>query len=98
MGSLQPPKHAYSPEDLNQLEWLFDSVWTMYKAQHPTRDEVLDAELKTSLRQTLFTLAARRELGNEDELCARLLASVTVGETLGRSVRSRRPRKLKAVP
>ena len=94
MGSLQPPKHAYSPEDLNQLEWLFDSVWTMYKAQHPTRDEVLDAELKTSLRQTLFALAAHGDLGNEDELCARLLASVKVGprEALRRSHRAR-PRK-----
>jgi hypothetical protein len=94
MGSFQPPKHAYSPEDLNQLEWLFDSVWTMFKAQHPTRDEVADEERKTTLRQTLFALVCRGGLGDEDELRARLLASVGPREVLGRSIRSPRPRKL----
>ena len=92
MGSFQPPKHAYSPEDLNQLEWLFDSVWTMYKAQHPTRDEASDETLKTTLRQSLFALACCGELGDEDELRARLLASVTVGPR--DALKSRRPRKL----
>jgi hypothetical protein len=40
----------YSPEDLNELEWLFDPVWAMFKAQHPTR-EVPDEDLKTNLRE-----------------------------------------------
>jgi hypothetical protein len=59
---------------------------------------VSDEELKTALRQTLFALACRRDLGDEDELRAHLLASVTVRprEALRRSVRPRRPRSREA--
>ena len=78
MGSFQSPKQFYSPEDLNELEWLFDSVWAMFKAQHPTR-KMPDEELKTNLRRTLFALTCSGNLRDEDELRAHLLASVTGG-------------------
>ena len=73
MGSFQSPKQFYSPEDLTQLEWLFDSVWALVKAQHPRES---DEELKTTLRRTLFALTCRGNLRDEDELRTRLLASV----------------------
>src|SRR5262249_29490132 len=93
MGSFQPPKHAYSPEDLNELDWLFDSVWAIFKAQHPTR-EVPDEELKTKLRRTLFALTCSGNIRDEDELRAHLLASVTVGpREAWRRSRARRTRK-----
>ena len=60
---------------LNELEWLFDSVWAMFKAQHPT-GEVPDEELETNLRRTLFALTCSGNLHDEDELRAHLLASV----------------------
>jgi len=84
MGSFHSPKQFYSPEDLTQLEWLFDSVWALVQAQHPRES---DEELKINLRRTLFALTCRGNLRDEDELRAHLLASVTVGP------RPRRTRK-----
>jgi hypothetical protein len=74
MGYFQSPKQFYSPEDLTQLEWVFDSVWARVKAQHPHES---DDKLKTSLRRMLFALTCRGNLRDEDELRARLLSSVT---------------------
>jgi hypothetical protein len=69
--------------------------WTMFKAPHPMRGVLADEGLKTALRQTLFALACRGDLGDEDELRTRLLASVAgPREALRRSVRPRRPRKI----
>jgi len=96
MSSFQSPKQFYSPEDLNELEWLFDSVWAMFKAQHPTR-KTADEELKTKLRRTLFALTCSGNVRDEDELRAHLLASVTVGPREAWR-RSRPPRTRKILP
>ena len=84
MGSFQSPKQFYSPEDLNELEWLFDSVWALFNAQHPTRDKLSDQELKTNLRRTLFALTCSGNFSDEDELRAHLLASVAGPREAGR--------------
>ena len=93
MGSFQSPKPFYTSDDLTQLQWLFDSAWTMFKAQHPTRDEASDEEIKTTLRRELFALAFRNDVADEDDLRIRLLASVSPRKALRCSLRPRRPRK-----
>jgi hypothetical protein len=75
MCSFQSPKQFYSPEDLTHLEWLFDSVWTIFKAQHPVHDGS-DENLKTKLRRAMFALTCTGDFRDEDELRTHLLESV----------------------
>ena len=54
MGSYRFPKHSYNSDDLEQLQWAFDTVWFILETRYPHRDKANDEYLKTSLRRKLF--------------------------------------------
>jgi hypothetical protein len=57
MASYKRPKHSYNSEELDQLQWVFDSVWSTFEARNPLRDKANDEKLKGALRRKLFALA-----------------------------------------
>jgi hypothetical protein len=59
MASFRSPKHAFNSEELDQLQWIFDSLWQTIKAHYPSRDPIRDEALKRALRRKLFELAGQ---------------------------------------
>jgi hypothetical protein len=57
MGSYKRPKNSYTAEELDQLQWVFDSVWSTVQVRYPFRDKADDEKLKGTLRRKLFALA-----------------------------------------
>jgi hypothetical protein len=57
VGSCKPLKTAYDQNDLAQLEWVLDSVYSTLRARGISLPDAVDDALKTSLRQKLFGLA-----------------------------------------
>jgi hypothetical protein len=54
MGSYRRPKPAYNSDDLNQLQWVFDTVWFVFETRYPYRDKSKDENLKSAVRRKLF--------------------------------------------
>jgi hypothetical protein len=77
MGSFSPPKHFYNSDDLNQLQWIFDTVWFIFETRYPHRDKGGDEYLKGSLRRKMFTFAASG-LNDPEVLEANLIASISL--------------------
>ena len=75
MGSYKAPKHFYNSDDLNQLQWVSDTVWFIFETRYPHRDKANDEPLKVSLRRRLFAFAAS-DLSNLEALEANLLNSI----------------------
>jgi hypothetical protein len=57
MGSFKRPKHFYTSEELDELQWVFDSVWSTVQARYTHRDKTCDEKLKGALRRKLFAIA-----------------------------------------
>jgi hypothetical protein len=81
MGTYKPPKRAFNSADLDQLQWIFDSVWSKVQSHYQLRDQTKDEELKGALRRKLFAFAA---IGVYDPemLEAYLLNSIPLGYDL----------------
>ena len=58
MASYSSPKRFYNSDDLNQLQWVFDTVWFIFQTRYPHRDAANDEYLKASLRRKMFAFAA----------------------------------------
>src|SRR6185312_16150802 len=69
MGSCSPPKIAFSDSDLNELEWVFESVCTAIKGPGS-----LTEDTKGFLRRRLFMLACNG-MTDPNVLRAHLVAS-----------------------
>ena len=57
MGSYRPPKHSYNSDDLNQLQWVLDTVWFIFQTRYPHRDTVNDDQVRACLRRRVFVYA-----------------------------------------
>ena len=57
MGWQHSPKHAFNPQELGELQWVLDSVWSAVEAHYPQRNHANDERLKGALRRKLFSLA-----------------------------------------
>jgi hypothetical protein len=92
MGSFKRPKNSYTSEELDQLQWVFDSVWSMVQVRYPLREKADDEKLKGALRRKLFGLAC---IGIRDpkELEAHLLDSIPLSNDLPLPLLARRGRR-----
>ena len=70
MGSCKHPKTAFSDTDLNELEWVFESVCTAIKGPGS-----LTEDTKNFIRRRLFVLACNG-MSDPDDLRDHLLANV----------------------
>ena len=57
MGSYGFPKTFYNSDDLDQLQWMIETVWFIFETRYPHRDKANDEHLKGSLRRKMFVLA-----------------------------------------
>jgi hypothetical protein len=57
MGSYKPPKQSFNSLELDQLQWVFDAMWSEVQARYPARDSRNDETLKSALRRKLFAFA-----------------------------------------
>jgi hypothetical protein len=57
MGSYKPLKQSYNNDDLNQLQWVLDTVWFIFQTRYPHRDIAHDDQVKACLRRKLFVYA-----------------------------------------
>ena len=57
MGSYRPPKHSYNSDDLNQLQWVLDTVWFIFQTRYPHRDTANDDQVRACLRLKVFVYA-----------------------------------------
>ena len=75
MGSHRRPKPSYNSDDLNQLQWVLDTVWFIFETRYPHRDKAKDEHLKGSLRRRLFAFAGTG-LDDLEALEANLIESI----------------------
>jgi hypothetical protein len=75
MGYRRPSKLSYNSDDLNQLQWVFDTVWFIFETRYPHRDKTDDEHLQASLRRKMFAFASTG-FSNLEALEARLIDSI----------------------
>ena len=68
------PKLSYDSDDLNQLQWVFDTVWFIFETRYPHRDKAADEYLKGNLRRKMFASAGG--LNDLEALETNLLSSI----------------------
>ena len=66
-----PPKSAFSNDDLVELEWVFASVCEALEAKHERQDE----EAKACIRRRLFMLACNHGMSDPASLRDHLVRS-----------------------
>jgi hypothetical protein len=76
VGSCKPLKTAYDQNDLAQLEWVLDSVYSTLRTRGVSLPTAADEALKTSLRQKLFALACHG-MTDPEAMQRHLLATVS---------------------
>src|SRR5262249_11539435 len=75
-------KFWFDSQDLDNLQWRFDSVWNQVQSRFPSRDKSKDEALKGLLRRKLFSLASINRGVDGDMWEAVLLDSVPMSYTL----------------
>jgi hypothetical protein len=92
MGSFNRPKHSYTSEELDELQWVFDSVWSTVQARYTQRDKTSDEKLKGALRRKLFAVACTGTT-NREMLATVLLDSIPLSPGMPVPLLARRRRR-----
>jgi hypothetical protein len=73
MGSCKPPKTVFTDGDLNELEWVFESVCIAMEGPN-----LLSEDIKNAIRRRLFMLACNG-MTDPNDLRDHLIANVAHG-------------------